>query len=74
MSKEFKCIPNRTLTLKLRKCFSGNHSEEQVTLTVHFNTSGMKKQKLFINGKNENSRCFERMTLLKTNYDFNKKA
>lgn len=41
---------------------------------MHSNTGEMKKQKLVINGKNENSRCFEKMKLLETNYDFNKIA
>lgn len=67
-------ISNRTLTLKPEKYFSGNHSKKQVTLTVHSNMSGIKKQKLLIIRKNENSRCFERIESLETNCDFNKKT
>ena len=69
----FKCLPDRTHTLKDEKCAGGKLSKDRLTVMVAASMSG-EKLPLLVIGKSINPRCFKGAKILPAPYQSNKKA
>lgn len=54
----YRCLPNRTVSLKGSKCHGGANSKERVTALLCCNMTGTEKLPLLVIGKSETPRCF----------------
>lgn len=70
----FKCLPDKTLTLKGDPCNGGKNSKERLTVLLCTNSSGKDKLKPLVIGKSKKPRCFKNVSTLPTDYTANKKA
>src|SRR4051794_25031444 len=55
----FKCLPDRTLNRKGRRCTNGKLSKERVTLMLCSNSTGTDKLTPIVIGKSAQPRCFK---------------
>ena len=69
----FKCLPDRTHTLKDEKCAGGKLSKDRLTVMVAASMFG-EKLSLLVIGKSTNPRCFKGVKILPASYQSNKKA
>ncbi|CAG5040936.1 unnamed protein product [Parnassius apollo] len=72
----YKCLPNKTFTLKGESCHGGKLSKERITILLGANMSGTEKLPILLIGKSKSPRCFKGVTnkTLPVNYQNNKKA
>lgn len=70
----YKCLPNKTLTLKDDACHGGKNSKERITVMVGANMSGKEKLRLLVIGKSKNPRVFKNVTSLEVDYRSNRKS
>ncbi|XP_054711365.1 tigger transposable element-derived protein 6-like [Uloborus diversus] len=70
----YKCLPNKTLTLKDNDCHGGKSSKDRITVLVGANMSGKEKLRLLVIGKSKNPRVFKNVTSLEVDYRSNKKS
>ena len=69
----FKCLPDRTHTLKDEKCAGGKMSKDRLTVLVAASMCG-EKLPLLVVGKSTNPRCFKGVKILPAPYQSNKRA
>ncbi|GFS96812.1 tigger transposable element-derived protein 4 [Trichonephila clavipes] len=55
----FKCLPEKTFTLKKEKCRGGKHSKEVLTILLAVNMDGSEKITPLAIGKSAKPRCFK---------------
>ena len=70
----FKCMPNKTYTIKNRNCHGGKLSKARITLLVGANMSGTEKLEILVIGNSANPRCFKNIHSLPVKYRSNKKS
>lgn len=58
----YRCLPNRTVSLKGSKCHGGTKSKERITVLLCCNMSGSEKLELLVIGKSAQPRCFPKKT------------
>jgi len=70
----YKCLSDRTLTFKSKKCHGGKNSKERITVMLAANMDGSQKIKPLIIGKFVNPRCFKNFKSFPLMHRSNKKA
>ncbi|GFY16938.1 tigger transposable element-derived protein 6 [Trichonephila clavipes] len=70
----FKCLPEKTFTLKKEKCHGGKHSKERLTILLAVDMDGSEKITPLVIGKSAKPRCFKGINSFPTKYRSNKKA
>lgn len=70
----YKCLPQKTLTLKNEKCHGGKQSKERLTLLLAVNMDGSEKLLPLIIGKSKKPRCFSGIKTLPVEYTSNSRA
>lgn len=70
----YKCLPDRTLTLKNETCKGGKHSKERITVLLATDMTGQNKLPPLVIGKSAKPRCFKGVKSLPFTYKSNKKA
>lgn len=70
----YKCLPDRTLCFKSKKCNGGKHSKERITLIFAVNMDGSDKLKPLLIGKSAKPRCFKNIHSFPMHYRNNKKS
>ncbi|GFY26342.1 tigger transposable element-derived protein 6 [Trichonephila clavipes] len=70
----FKCLPEKTFTLKKEKCHGGKHSKERLTILLTVNMDGSEKITPLVIGKSAKPRCFKGINPFPTKYRSKKKA
>lgn len=70
----FKCLPNKTLWPRNRKCAGGKASKERLTVLVCTNMDGSHKLPLLVIGKSKKPRCFKGIRSLPVDYEANARA
>ena len=70
----WKCLPDKTLTLKGETCSGGKKSKDRITVLVCANMTGSQKLPLLVIGKFARPRCFKNVRTLPVQYESNAKA
>lgn len=70
----FKCLPDKTMSIKGEPCHGGKRSKERVTLLLCSNMDGSEKLKPVMIGKSKKPRCFAGIKSFPMDYECNKKA
>lgn len=70
----YKCLPDKTFTLKGESCHGGKLSKERITILLGANMSGTEKLPILLIGKSKFPRCFKGVKTLPVNYQNNNKA
>ncbi|GFY13006.1 tigger transposable element-derived protein 6 [Trichonephila clavipes] len=70
----FKCLPEKTFTIKKEKCHGGKHSKERLTILLTVNMDGSEKITPLVIGKSAKPRCFKGTNSFPTKYRSNKKS
>ena len=70
----WKCLSDKTLSLKGDKCSGGKRSKDRVTVLVCANMSGSEKLPLLVIGRFAKPRCFKNARSIPVQYEANKKA
>lgn len=70
----YKCLPDRSLTLKGEACHGGKNSKERLTILLCSNSDGSDKRVPFVIGKSAKPRCFKNVKTLPVTYRANSKA
>ncbi|XP_018318868.1 tigger transposable element-derived protein 4-like [Agrilus planipennis] len=70
----FKCLPDKTHVFKNKKCHSGEHSRDRITILLATNMTGTEKLRPLIIGMNKKLRCLSGCKSLPLDYEANKKA
>ena len=70
----WKCLPDKSLTLKGETCSGGKRSKDRITALVCANMTGSQKLPLLVIGKFARPRCFKNVRTLPVQYESNTKA
>ena len=70
----YKCLPDKSLSLKSEKCTEEKKAKERMTAMVAANMSSTEKLPLMVIGKSLKPRCFKNVKNLPVEYTANKKA
>ena len=70
----WKCLPDKTLSLKGEKCSGGKKNKGRITVLVCANMSGTEKLPLLVIGRFAKPRCFKNARSIPLQYEANKKA
>ena len=70
----WKCLPDKTLSLKGEKCSGGKRSKDRITVLVCSSMSGSEKLPLLVIGKFAKPRCFKNARSIPVQYEANKRA
>lgn len=70
----WKCLPDKTMSVKGEKCSGGKKSKERITVLVCANMSGSEKLPLLVIGRFAKPRCFKNARSIPVQYEANSKA
>lgn len=70
----FKCLPDKTFTLKGEQCHGGKQSKERLTILQCADMTGTDKLPPLVIGKSKRPRCFKSVKNLPLDYVSNSKA
>ena len=70
----WKCLPDKSLSLKGERCIGGKRSKDRITVLVCANMSGSEKLPLLVTGRFAKPRCFKNARTILVQYEANKKA
>ena len=70
----WKCLPEKTLSLKGEKCSGGKKSKDRVTVLASANMTGGEKLPLLVIGNFARPRCFKNARSIPVDYESNSRA